>query len=82
MVREFLSPAELAREVGISAPRLRGLCLRGKVPGARRLGGRWVIHRPAFVASFAGPTPPGPRLVAPPKRLLTRSDLARIADSV
>lgn len=82
-MREFLSPAELAEEAGISADLLRSLAARGRLPGARRMGRRWVIHRPTFVASFAATEAPGARLRALTRpRVLPRGTLARIASSV
>lgn len=78
---EFVTPAELASELGMHPERVRLLCVRGEVAGARRLGRRWRIHRPTFVASFSG-TPEKPGRLRVVRHRLEAGALARIASSV
>lgn len=50
---EFLDVAALARLVRLSLPAARAMVRRGEIPGARRLGRKWLIHRDTFVLSFS-----------------------------
>lgn len=87
--RDFYTAAELAAEWGMSEPGLRRLCARGRIPGARRFGGRWIIHRATLAAAFAAAPPPDPAPPAPPealpartpRRSLLHSDLNRMFTS-
>jgi hypothetical protein len=82
-VTEFVTPSALSAETGISPDLLRSLAARGRLPGARRLGRRWLIHRPTFVASFEGALAPPARLAAVTRpHRLPGGTLARIASSV
>ena len=46
--RSGVSIPELATEYGVSEALLYSLANRGELPGCRRLGKRFVIHRPTF----------------------------------
>ena len=46
--RPGASIPEMASEYGVSKALLYGLANRGALPGCRRLGKRFVIHRPTF----------------------------------
>jgi hypothetical protein len=45
---EFLTPVQTARLLGICERHLRTLLKHG-LPGAARLGARWVIHRETLI---------------------------------
>ena len=45
----------LAGIVGLSATRIRFLCARGAIPGARRLGGQWFIPMVCAAEYFVRP---------------------------
>jgi predicted site-specific integrase-resolvase len=53
----FLNLEVAARELGISRNSLRLAAKAGKVPGARKVGGRWFIHRATFERYFAQTLP-------------------------
>lgn len=48
----FWTVAELAAELHMSEGGLRDLCRRRKIPGARRIGRRWIVRRATFEAQF------------------------------
>ena len=41
--KEYVSGPEAAAMVGISSSRMRALCRQGRVPGARLIGGAWIV---------------------------------------
>ena len=56
---EPLDPSELiwggraiARAIGRTEAATYHALKRGRVPGARRVGGRWALHVPSFRAAF------------------------------
>jgi hypothetical protein len=56
---ESLDPSELiwggraiARAIGRTEAATFHALERGRVPGARRVGGRWALHVPSFRAAF------------------------------
>ena len=58
-VRSILLPdlvlvADLAKHLGLSRHVVRTLLKRGELPG-RKIGGRWVVPRPALLAWLSMP---------------------------
>ena len=56
----FLSIKDAVKEFGVSAASLRDAAKQGKVPGARRVGGRWYVHRATMVGYFESAVPNAP----------------------
>lgn len=56
----FLNMEAAAKEFGISKHTLRIAAKGGKLPGARKVGGRWFIHRATLERYFAQTLPEGP----------------------
>ena len=48
-----MSIAEAAAEAGVSESTLYSLANQGKLPGARRIGKRIIIHRATFLSWLA-----------------------------
>jgi excisionase family DNA binding protein len=58
---KFLSPCELAQELGVSAKFIYKLLWKNQIPGASQLGRRWFIDKQIFFASlYKQPTRPKP----------------------
>ena len=55
----YLSIGEAAERWGVSEGRICQYCLRGRIPGAKRLGGAWVIPESADRPSGSQPAKPG-----------------------
>ena len=55
--RAFLTIRALARLTGIRDETLYRLAHKGRIPGARKLGGRVLIARSVFERFFDEPTP-------------------------
>jgi predicted nucleotidyltransferase len=60
-VTELLASQAYARARGVSPQRIRQLLAAGKVPGALRVGGRWVIPADAPILRSAPGRPPRSR---------------------
>ena len=45
-----ISLKEAAAELGVSSEHVRRLAVAGQLPGAYRLGRRWLVHRERFTA--------------------------------
>ena len=75
----LLTTDDLAELLKLSPAAVRAAIRRGDVPGARRLGRRWRIHRDTFLASFRGPQPPPKARLPSAAQLLapTRSQAGR-----
>ncbi|MBQ7263650.1 MAG: helix-turn-helix domain-containing protein, partial [Synergistaceae bacterium] len=58
-VSEFVSMQEAVEISGYTRTMLALLCRTGKLPGAQKLGGRWLIPRKALEGYV--PDPPGPK---------------------
>lgn len=58
-VSEFMSMDEAREASGYSRRTIAHLCRTGKLPGAMKLGDRWLIPRKALREYT--PAPPGPR---------------------
>lgn len=43
---------EIARAIGRTRKVTYNLLENGNLPGARKIGGRWCLHLPTFLASF------------------------------
>jgi excisionase family DNA binding protein len=56
MMDEWLSVPELAERIGLSKEAVYRLARAGELPGAIKLGRRYVVHYGAFLGS-AGITP-------------------------
>jgi excisionase family DNA binding protein len=50
---EFLTTEETAQLLRLHDRTIRTLCGQARLPGARKLYGKWLIHRPTLVAAFA-----------------------------
>jgi excisionase family DNA binding protein len=48
----FLNIEQAAQEFGMSAHTLRLVAKSGKLPGARKIGGRWFVHRATLEKYF------------------------------
>jgi hypothetical protein len=89
---DFFTPAVLALQWGWSEAGIRRACARGRIPGARRFGGRWIIARAVLLRSFGeSPSPPesppsstvpAPRAPAAPPGGPRAGDLDRLYSSV
>ena len=53
---------DLACHLRLSPSAVRAALREGRIPG-RRVGRRWLISRPALLASFARPARPAPHLL-------------------
>lgn len=51
----FLDIQQLAKQFSASIHTLRGLAKSGKLPGARKIGGRWFVHRETLERYFEEP---------------------------
>jgi excisionase family DNA binding protein len=53
----FLRIEEAAQSFGVTVHSLRTVAKAGKLPGARKIGGRWFVHRATLERYFesAGP---------------------------
>lgn len=60
----FLNMEAAAKELGISAHSLRLAAKAGKLPGARKVGGRWFVHRATLELYFTQTLPADPQPVA------------------
>jgi hypothetical protein len=47
-----------AKEFGVGGESLRHAAKIGKLPGARKIGGRWYIHSATFEKYFTSTLPP------------------------
>ena len=54
----FLNMAAAAKEFGMCVHSLRTAAKTGKLPGARKIGGRWYVHRPTLERYFESSLPP------------------------
>lgn len=54
----FLNIERAARQFGTSAHTLRAAAKSGKLPGARKIGGRWFVHLATLERYFASTLPP------------------------
>jgi excisionase family DNA binding protein len=59
----FLTMEAAAKELGMSKHSLRIAAKTGKLPGARKVGGRWFIHRATLEKYFTQTLPPDVRPV-------------------
>lgn len=48
----YLRLEDVAKELGASKHSLRGAASSGKLPGARKIGGRWYVHRATLEKYF------------------------------
>ena len=53
----FLSIAQAAEQFGLSAESLRMVAKAGKLPGARKIGGRWFVSSDVLKRYFEGAMP-------------------------
>jgi len=53
----FLSMAQARELIGLSTWAMRNAAKTGRLPGARKIGGRWFIHRPTLENYFASSVP-------------------------
>lgn len=64
----FLNIGQAAEQFGLSINTLRAIAKDGKLPGARKIGGRWFIHRATlerfFETSLPLPAVERPRMMA------------------
>lgn len=51
---EVITVAELATLLRMNEKSVYDLIARGKVPGARKVGGAWRVHRPTVIDWIAG----------------------------
>jgi excisionase family DNA binding protein len=58
---DLLSIPETARMLNMSAEHCYRLARRGDLPGAVRIGSRWLVSRPRLSAHLHGPSLDGPR---------------------
>jgi len=54
----FINLETASKEFGTSEHSLRLAAKSGKLPGARKIGGRWFIHRPTLERFFEQTLPP------------------------
>lgn len=54
----FLNMEAASKEFGASVHSLRTAAKAGKLPGARKIGGRWFIHRATLEQYFTQTLPP------------------------
>jgi hypothetical protein len=52
----FLNLEDAAKEFGLTRESLRDSARTGKLPGAKKVGGRWFIHRDTLIDYFRQPT--------------------------
>lgn len=53
----FLNIEEAAKQFGASVHTLRAVAKSGKLPGARKIGGRWYVHCPTLERYFESSVP-------------------------
>lgn len=53
----FLSIEKAAESFGLTVHSLRSIAKSGKLPGARKLGGRWFVHTETLEQYFRGAQP-------------------------
>lgn len=53
----FLRIEEAAQSFGISVHSMRSVAKAGKLPGARKIGGRWFVHRDTLQRYFETAVP-------------------------
>jgi hypothetical protein len=51
---EFLTTQDTAALLRLSDRTIRTLCIQARLPGARKLYGKWLIHRPTLLEAFKG----------------------------
>jgi excisionase family DNA binding protein len=51
-IREFWPVKEIAYKLGVSSNHIRKLADEGKLPGAIKPRGRWVVHHATLLASM------------------------------
>ena len=56
----FLNLEAAAKELGVSRLSLRLVAKAGKLPGARKVGGRWLVHRATLEKYFTQTLPVAP----------------------
>jgi len=57
----FLNIEQAAEQFGLSIHTLRTIAKDGKLPGARKIGGRWFVHRATLERFFETPLPSAKR---------------------
>jgi hypothetical protein len=57
----FLNMETASKEFGTSAHSLRVAAKAGKLPGARKIGGRWFVHRATLELYFTQTLPANPQ---------------------
>jgi excisionase family DNA binding protein len=53
----FLSIEQAAEQLGLGVHGLRANAKAGKLPGARKIGGRWFVHRATLEKFFESSLP-------------------------
>ena len=53
----FMDMEAASKEFGTSVHSLRVAAKSGKLPGARKIGGRWFVHRPTLERYFESSLP-------------------------
>jgi excisionase family DNA binding protein len=54
----FLNVEQAAEQFGLSIHTIRAIAKAGKLPGARKIGGRWFVHRATMERFFESSLPP------------------------
>jgi excisionase family DNA binding protein len=57
----FLTIDQAAQQFGASVHTLRSVAKSGNLPGARKIGGRWYVHRATLERYFESTMPASPR---------------------
>jgi excisionase family DNA binding protein len=55
----FLNIEQAAQSFGVSVQSLRAVAKSGKLPGARKIGGRWYVHSATLEKYFEAALPGG-----------------------
>lgn len=65
----FWNLGELAQVMGLKLDTLRRHCVARRIPGAKRVGGRWLVHRRTFEKFFRDAVPRWKEEKPPRRRL-------------
>jgi excisionase family DNA binding protein len=54
----FLNVKQVAEKLGLTEATIREGAKRGRIPGGRRIGGRWLFHEQTLLKYFESATIP------------------------
>ncbi len=57
----FMTAEQAAKQLGVTVATVRSAAKAGKLPGSRRIGGRWFVHTETLAKYFESTLPEIPK---------------------